>query len=42
MHCFLEKVLLQTKNAVLWLALLGVSSKLETIYRLKGKEARPS
>ena len=37
-HSFLEKVLLQTKNAVLWLALLAVASKLETIYRRKSKE----
>ena len=39
MHSFLEKVLLQTKNAVLWLAMLAVASKLETIRRRKVKEA---
>ena len=39
MHSFLEKVLLQTKNAVLWLTMLAVASKLETIRRRKAKEA---
>ena len=40
LHSFLEKVLLQTKNAVLWLALLGMVSKMETIRRRKRRESR--
>lgn len=38
LHSFIEKVLLQTKNAVLWLAMLAVASKLETIRRQKRRE----
>lgn len=39
-HSWLEKVLLQSKNMVPWLALLGIAAKLETIRRVKNRRVQ--